>query len=70
MQSIEISGKLRESVGKTNTNKLRKDDNVPCIIYGGEKIIHFYAHENDFRKDLKNVGLIKSKVSKYFNDDT
>ena len=50
MRVFEINGTIREKVGKSETKKLRKQDLVPCEIYGGEKNIHFYAHENDFRK--------------------
>lgn len=49
MESIQIKGSLREKVGKSETRKLRKEGKVPCIIYGGEKSIHFSAYEKDFR---------------------
>jgi large subunit ribosomal protein L25 len=42
--------KKRENVGKTSTRTLRNQGNVPCVLYGGEKQVTFYAHENDFRK--------------------
>jgi large subunit ribosomal protein L25 len=42
--------KERENVGKTSTRTLRNQGNVPCVLYGGEKQVTFYAHENDFRK--------------------
>ena len=50
MKSLAISVKTRESVGKTNSRSLRNQGNVPCVLYGGEKQVCFYAHENDFRK--------------------
>jgi large subunit ribosomal protein L25 len=50
MKTIEISVKKRSKVGKTDTRNLRKEDNVPCVLYGGEKVLHFYAHKNEFRK--------------------
>ncbi len=49
MKSIEISGQLRKETGKSETRKLRKSENVPCVLYGGEEVIHFYAHKNSFR---------------------
>ena len=51
MKSIEIKGLIREATGKTNTNSVRKDGNVPCVLYGGNEIIHFTASEIGF-KDL------------------
>ena len=50
MKSLAISVKERKDVGKTNTRALRNQGNVPCVLYGGEKQVTFYAHENDFRK--------------------
>ena len=50
MKSLAISVKSRENVGKSNTRSLRNQGNVPCVLYGGEKQVCFYAHENDFRK--------------------
>ena len=50
MKTLAISVKERLNVGKTNTRALRNQGNVPCVLYGGEKRVTFYAHENDFRK--------------------
>ena len=50
MKSLAISVIEREKVGKSNTRALRNQGNVPCVLYGGEKQVCFYAHENDFRK--------------------
>lgn len=49
MKTIEIKGTARKELGKKATRELRKKQHVPCVIYGGEEIIHFSAHENDFR---------------------
>ena len=50
MKTLAINVKEREKVGKSNTRSLRNQDNVPCVLYGGEKQVTFYAHENEFRK--------------------
>jgi len=49
MKTLTISVKKRADLGKKSTKELRKDDNVPCVMYGGTEVLHFYAHENDFR---------------------
>lgn len=49
MKSITIKGSKRESVGKVATKALRNAGMVPCVIYGGDKPIHFSAEENEFR---------------------
>ena len=50
MKSLAISVKKRENVGKSNSKALRNQGKVPCVLYGGEKQVCFYAHENDLRK--------------------
>lgn len=49
MKSITIKGSKRESVGKTASKALRNAGMVPCVIYGGEKPIHFSAEEKAFK---------------------
>jgi large subunit ribosomal protein L25 len=49
MKTLAISAKLRNETGKTDSKALRNQGNVPCVLYGGEKQVCFYAHENDFR---------------------
>ncbi|WP_026811549.1 50S ribosomal protein L25/general stress protein Ctc [Arenibacter latericius] len=51
MKSITIKGSERESVGKKSAKALRNAGKVPCVIYGGEKPLHFSADELSF-KDL------------------
>jgi large subunit ribosomal protein L25 len=51
MRLLEIKGTLRKDTGKKYTKKLREEGYVPCVLYGGEKNIHFTAPENSF-KDL------------------
>jgi len=49
MKTIEIKGSFRTELGKKSSKQLRKTGNVPCVIYGKEKNIHFHAHENSFK---------------------
>ena len=51
MKSISINGSKRESVGSKATKALRNAGQVPCVVYGGEKPLHFSANELAF-KDL------------------
>ena len=50
MKSITIKGSKRESVGKKATKALRNAGEVPCVIYGGDKVVHFSAPEVSFNK--------------------
>jgi large subunit ribosomal protein L25 len=49
MKTLEIKGSFRKELGKKSSKKLRKEGNVPCVIYEKEGNIHFYAHENSFK---------------------
>ena len=49
MKTIEIKGSFRTELGKKSSKQLRKIGNVPCVIYGKEKNIHFHAHELAFK---------------------
>jgi large subunit ribosomal protein L25 len=49
MKTIEIKGSFRTELGKKSSKQVRKAGNVPCVIYGKEKNIHFQAHENSFK---------------------
>ena len=48
MKSITIKGSQRESVGKSATKALRNAGKVPCVLYGGDKPVHFSAEEKAF----------------------
>ena len=49
MKSITINGSQRESVGKVATKALRNAGKVPCVLYGGDKPVHFSAEEKAFK---------------------
>ncbi|AUC82680.1 50S ribosomal protein L25/general stress protein Ctc [Lacinutrix sp. Bg11-31] len=50
MKSITINGSQRESVGGKATKALRNAGQVPCVLYGGDKSVHFSAAELAFSK--------------------
>jgi len=50
MKSITINGSQRESVGKVATKALRNAGQVPCVVYGGDKTVHFSADALAFNK--------------------
>lgn len=49
MKTVSLSGSPRASVGKTDAASLRAKGQVPCVIYGGNEQIHFYADERAFK---------------------
>ncbi len=49
MEVVSISGKLREEIGKKDAKSLRREEMVPCVVYGGEKNIHFFTDSRNFK---------------------
>ncbi len=49
MKTVSLSGSLRESVGKKDAKKHRKEGRVPCVVYGGKEQIHFFTDEKNFK---------------------
>ena len=50
MKTVEIIGYKRANLGKKESKHLREDGNVPCVLYGGEEQVHFYAPMILFRE--------------------
>jgi len=50
MKTVSLSGSLRESVGKKDAKKLRREFKVPCVMYGGKEQVHFLTDEKLFSK--------------------
>ncbi|NOY36957.1 MAG: 50S ribosomal protein L25/general stress protein Ctc [Chlorobi bacterium] len=50
MDTIDIKVSKREETGKKASKRLRKEGLVPCVMYGGEDVLHFSAPELAFKK--------------------
>jgi len=62
MKTFQIKGTARQAVGKKINKMLRAQDLVPCVIYGGEKVIHFQAHENEFRNLIYTPKVYQTEI--------
>jgi len=62
MKSITIKGSQRESVGKVSTKALRNAGKVPCVLYGGDKPIHFSADELAFKNLVYTPNVYTTKI--------
>ncbi len=49
MKKIEIVGYQRANLGRTESQAIRAEGNVPCVLYGGDEQVHFYAPAILFR---------------------
>ena len=52
MKTVQIKGEVRENLGKKYASEERAKGNVPCVLYGGEKPVHFSALEGSFKQLL------------------
>ena len=62
MKSITINGSQRESVGKSATKALRNAGKVPCVLYGGDKPVHFSADEKAFKDLVYTPNVYTAKI--------
>lgn len=49
MKTFELKGTLRTDLGKKATKDLRASEKVPCVLYGGNEILHFAVESADLR---------------------
>lgn len=50
MNKVTLSGTVRTEVGTKQAVQLRRDQRVPCVLYGGDKTIHFSVDEKALNK--------------------
>ena len=50
MKTVEIIGCRRANLGKADSQRLREEGLVPCVLYGGNEQIHFYSPMILFRE--------------------
>ncbi len=50
MKSVTIKGEKRESLGKKEAKKLRAQELIPAVLYGGEDVVHFTVPFSELRK--------------------
>ncbi|MCT4665088.1 MAG: 50S ribosomal protein L25/general stress protein Ctc [Flavobacteriales bacterium] len=49
METIKLSAEARMDLGKKESKTLRKEGKVPCVLYGGEEVVHFSIPEIQFK---------------------
>jgi large subunit ribosomal protein L25 len=64
MKKFELKASLRKDTGKKESKNLRKQELVPCVVYGGEKNVHFTVIEKDFKNLIytPDVFLVKLDI--------
>lgn len=49
MQSLSIEGSIRADIGKKAAKAARGEGQVPCVMYGGEEVVHFTLPKSEVR---------------------
>lgn len=49
METVAVNGTIRTEVGKKATKAVRKQGQVPCVIYGGGEVIHFTSTPSAYK---------------------
>tara|TARA_B110000908_G_C10083541_1_gene370709 strand:- start:45 stop:674 length:630 start_codon:yes stop_codon:yes gene_type:complete len=62
MKTISLEGQKRESAGKKAAKLVRKEDRVPCVMYGGMENISFSVKYNDLLKIVYTDAFLKVNV--------
>ena len=55
MKTFKLEGKSREIIARSADQKralkaMRKNDEIPAVLYGGEKVVHFAVTNDAVRK--------------------
>lgn len=50
MKTVVISGQKRETIGKKESKRLRSQEIIPAVLYGGEAPVHFAVPFSELRK--------------------
>lgn len=49
MQVITINGQIRKDLGKKGAKAVRDQEQIPCVLYGGDEVVHFSTTPADVR---------------------
>jgi large subunit ribosomal protein L25 len=50
MKTFQLEGSLREQTGKKAAKAYRKSALTPCVLYGGNAVVHFNVTKDSIRK--------------------
>ncbi len=62
MEAVVIKGEKREAGSKSATNNLRRNEKVPCVLYGTDENLHFSVDALDFRPLINEPGFTKANI--------
>jgi large subunit ribosomal protein L25 len=64
MKSVSLKGQKRENLGKKESKKLRANNIIPAVLYGGDEVLHFAIPFSELRKIVytPNVYLVDLEI--------
>jgi large subunit ribosomal protein L25 len=62
MQTITISGKARNAVGKVASKADRAAGTIPCVLYAGNEVVHFTTTISELRGILYTPKFYKAVI--------
>jgi large subunit ribosomal protein L25 len=68
MKAFQLSGSPRVNVGKKDAKQLRKQDAIPCVVYGGKDQLFFSVTFNQIRNLVYSPDVFRVEIT--VNGDT
>ncbi len=63
MNTISLSGLPRADVGKRGSMLLRQEGKIPCVLYGNQGQVHFWAYGYDVNQILSTEETFKINIT-------
>lgn len=63
METFKLEGQIRSKLGKTASSTVRKEDLVPCVLYGSEGNINFTVDYNKLKKVIYTDKFVIAEIS-------
>ncbi|MBO4371275.1 MAG: 50S ribosomal protein L25/general stress protein Ctc [Paludibacteraceae bacterium] len=63
MKTFELSGVVRNDLGRKAAKNIRIEENIPCVLYGGKENINFTVKAADVRKLIYTPTIYEVKLT-------
>jgi large subunit ribosomal protein L25 len=63
MKTFQLSGVGRADLGKKAAKAIRQEDAIPCVLYGGESVLHFTVTQDAVRHLIYSPEIFVVEVS-------
>lgn len=49
MKIVAVKGQLRSDLGKQSAKAVRREELIPCVLYGGDEVVHFSTNQHEVK---------------------